>query len=453
MRQKLITSYNKNVVKLNIKVVALCLALLILAGFSYFAPERSEQVKLTSSYPATVCPAIGNKVSSIAALTKSKINRRSIDGTSKRLNPGKSAVIALKDNAILVEGNPGTSLTFANNGWKAVVPCSISNGEQWFVGGSGALTSKSYLYIINSGFSESSVDIEIFTPNGPLEPKIVSIPQNSTKKISIDSLVPGEESIAIAVKTKSGRVSSYLFDERKNGLKSLGADFVSPVTIARKVVTIPAITGLSGKLASSSNSVSHTLRLLVPATIDANVDVTINSNDGNFIPVGLSQLDVKSQKVLDIPLTFAKIDQPFSVIVNSDQPILASVLSSFTYGKSPEIAWATGADELKKWSVNLTGSRPTLNFVGDRINVQISATGTNGKKIVKKLSASNFVTWRAPVGLNRLEVTASRDGISGGVIFLPEVGGIGSSYIPMNNGANLETAAEPISDAGVISRG
>jgi hypothetical protein len=228
---------------------------------------------------------------------------------------------------------------------------------------------------------------------------------------------------------------------------------VSPVTVARKVVTIPAITGLSGKLASSTNSLSHTLRLLVPATIDANVDVTINSNDGNFIPVGLSELDVKSQKVLDIPLTFAKIDQPFSVIVNSDQPIFASVLSSFTYGKSPEIAWATGADELKKWSVNLTGSRPTLNFVGDRINVQISATGTNGKKIVKKLSASNFVTWRAPVGLNRLEVTASRDGISGGVIFLPEVGGIGSSYIPMNNGANLETAAEPISDAGVISRG
>ena len=105
MKQKLLTSYTKNVVKLNIKVVALCLALLILAGFSYFAPERSEQVKLTSSYPATVCPAIGNKISSIAALTKSKINRRSIDGTSKRLNPGKSSVIALKDNAILVEGD------------------------------------------------------------------------------------------------------------------------------------------------------------------------------------------------------------------------------------------------------------------------------------------------------------------------------------------------------------
>ena len=233
MRQKLLTLSSKNAVKLNIKVIVLCLMLLILAGFSYFAPERSEQVKLTSSYPATVCPAIGNKVSSIAALTNSKVNRRSIDGTSKRLNPGKSSAIALKDNAVLVEGNPGTSLTFANNGWKAVVPCSISNGEQWFIGGSGALTSKSYLFIINSGFSESSVEVKIFTPNGPLEPKSISIPQNSTKKISLDSLVPGEESIAIAVSTKSGRVSSYLFDERKKGLKSLGADFVSQSRYAR----------------------------------------------------------------------------------------------------------------------------------------------------------------------------------------------------------------------------
>jgi hypothetical protein len=103
--------------------------------------------------------------------------------------------------------------------------------------------------------------------------------------------------------------------------------------------------------------------------------------------------------------------------------------------------------------VNLTGSRPILNFVGERIDVQISATGINGKKITNKVTGTNFVTWRAPTGLNRLEVTASKRGISGGVIFLPEVGKIGTSYLPMNNGANLETASEPISDARVISRG
>jgi hypothetical protein len=453
MRKIQINLSKIDLARLDLKKVAIPLALVVLAGLSYYAPERSQQIKLTSSYPATVCPAIGNKVSSIAALTSSKINRRLIDGSSKRLNPGRSSVIPMKNDAILVEGNPGTSLTFANNGWKAVVPCSVSNGEQWFIGGSGALTSKSFLYISNSGFSQSAVDIEIFTPNGLLEPREVSIPQNSTRKIAIDSLVPGEEAIAIAVKTKSGRVSSYLFDERKKGLKSLGADFVAPVATARKVVTIPAITGLLDKLVTNTNSVTHTLRLLVPASIDANIDVTVNSNDGNFIPIGLSQLEVKSQRLISIPLTFAPTGQPFSVIVESDQPIFASVFSNFTYGKSSEIAWATGADELSKWSVNLTGSRPILNFVGDRIDVQISATGTNGKKITKKVTGTNFQTWRAPTGLNRLEVTANRGGISGGVIFLPEVGKIGTSYLPMNNGANLETASEPISDARVISRG
>lgn len=433
--------------------IGVILVLTLMAGLSYSAPERDQQVKLTSSYPATVCPAIGNNVSSIAALTSSKIDRRLIDGVSKRLNPGKGNVIPLKSNALLVEGNPGTSLTFANNGWKSVVPCSVSNGEQWFVGGSGGLTSKSFLYIVNSGFSESAVDLELFTLNGLVEPKIVTIPQNSTKKISVDSLVPGEESIAIAVKTKSGRVSSYLFDERKKGLKSLGADFVSPVGQARKQVIIPAISGLPGKLSSNTNSVSHTLRLLVPSSIDANVDISVNSDDGRFIPVGLSQLNVKSQRVLNVPLTFAPTNQPFSVIIDSDQPVLASVFSNFSYGKSSEIAWATGADELSKWSVNLTGSKPTLTFVGDRIDVQITATGSNGKKFEKKLTGSNFLVWRAPVGLNKLEVQANLSGIGGGVIFLPESGGIGSSYIPMNNGANLETASEPVADARVISRG
>ena len=439
--------------KFRLQIVLFPTVLILLASLSYYAPTKSEQVKVISTYPATVCPALGNKVPSVASLTNSKIQRRLINGISKTLNSGKNSLIALNNDALLVEGNPGTALTFVNSGWKSVVPCSVSNGEQWFAGGSGALTSKSFLYIINSGFSDSSVELQIYTPNGLIEPKSVVIPQNSTKKISIDTLVPGEDSIVIGVKTLSGRVSSYLLDERKKGLKSLGADFVSPVATANKKVTIAGISGLTGKQISNVNSVAHTLRLLIPGTIDANIDVTINSNDGNFIPEGLAQFNIKNQKVLDIPLTFAPINQPFSLIIDSDQPVLASVLSEFNYDKSKEIAWATGADELHKWSVNLSGSKPVLSFSGNKINVQISATTINGKKIDKKITGTDFLVWKAPTGLNRLQITANGKGISGGVIFFPEVGSIGSSYIPMNNGANLETASEPVSDASVISRG
>jgi hypothetical protein len=439
--------------KFSQQIVLFPLVLILLSLLSYYAPSQSEQVKVTSTYPATVCPAVGNKVPSVASLTNSKIQRRLINGISKTLNSGKKSLIALNNDALLVEGNPGTALTFVNSGWKSVVPCSVSNGEQWFAGGSGALTSKSFLYIVNSGFSDSSVELQIYTPNGLIEPKSVVIAQNSTKKISVDTLIPGEDSIVIGVKTLSGRVSSYLLDERKKGLKSLGADFVAPVATANKKVTIAGISGLVGKQIANSNFAAHTLRLLIPGTIDANIDVTINSNDGNFIPEGLSQFNIKNQRVLDIPLTFAPVNQPFSLIIDSDQPVLASVLSEFTFGKSKEIAWATGADELSRWSVNFSGSKPVLSFSGNKINIRISATTINGKKIDKKITGTDFLVWNAPSGLNRLQITANGKGISGGVIFFPEVGSIGSSYIPMNNGANLETASEPISDASVISRG
>ncbi len=84
---------------LSFRVIALILTIFILATATYFAPEKNDQVKLTSTYPATVCPAIGNAVSSIAALTNSKVNRRLVDGRSKKLNPGKSSVIVLNERS------------------------------------------------------------------------------------------------------------------------------------------------------------------------------------------------------------------------------------------------------------------------------------------------------------------------------------------------------------------
>ena len=448
----MINSIIARVSKISIRTSLLILFLVFMLILNLFAPERSEQIKVTSSYPATVCPAIGNQVSSIAGVTNPRIGRRSIDGSSKKLVKGRTTQIPLSKNPILVEGNAGTAITFANSKWKAVVPCSVSNGQQWFAGGSGALTSKSLLHIVNSGFSVSNVEVEVFTPTGVIEPSSFTISQNSTKKISIDTLAPGEEEILIAVTTKSGRVSSFLFDERKRGLRSLGADFVAPTAQAQKQVRIASVPGLVGRFNNNNNSISHNLRLFVPGKIDANIEVTINSNDGNFVPDGLSEVKVDSQRVLSIALSSAPVNQPFSVVINSDQPVIASVLTSFTIGRSSEIVWSTSSDNLSSWSANLTGSRPILTFVGDKINVLIKANTVNGKKIEKRISGSDFASWQSTVGLNRVQVTALGKGISGGVILLPLEANIGISSIPMNNGANLETASEPISDASVITR-
>ena len=437
----------------NSKYNAAVILLILLALISYLAPTRNEQVKITYSYPATVCPAVIANANAIAGLPNSKIGKRLIDGKIKKFSPANASSVALSTKSILIDGNPGTALTFVNSGWKAVVPCSVSNGEQWFVGGSGSITSKSILSIVNSGFSESAVEIEVYTSNAALEAKQITIAPNSTKSISVDTLAPGEDSLVIAVKTKSGRVSSFLFDERKKGLRSLGADYVAPVSAPSKVITIPAISDLQGKSAVAGSTSSHLLRLMIPGSIDANIEVAINSNDGNFVPVGLSELKVKSRRVINIPLTFAPQKQAFSIIVKSDQPILGSVLSSYTIGKNSEIAWATSTENLDRLILNLTGSKPLIAFAGSSINVTIQAIGTNGKKYNKTIKGSNFAIWQAPIGLNRIQFVSKNPNTHGGIILQPEGGGVGTSYIPLNSGANLESTSEPISDADVISRG
>ena len=435
------------------KYNAAVILLILLALIAYLAPTRNEQVKITYSYPATVCPAVIANANAIAGLPNSKIGKRLIDGKIKKFSPANASSVALSTKSILIDGNPGTALTFVNSGWKAVVPCSVSNGEQWFVGGSGSITSKSILSIVNSGFSESAVEIEVYTSNAALEAKQITIAPNSTKSISVDTLAPGEDSLVIAVKTKSGRVSSFLFDERKKGLRSLGADYVAPVSAPSKVITIPAISDLQGKSAVAGSTSSHLLRLMIPGSIDANIEVAINSNDGNFVPVGLSELKVKSRRVINIPLTFAPQKQAFSIIVRSDQPILGSVLSSYTIGKNSEIAWATSTENLDRLILNLTGSKPLIAFAGSSINVTIQAIGTNGKKYNKTIKGSNFAIWQAPIGLNRIQFISKNPNTHGGIILQPEGGGVGTSYIPLNSGANLESTSEPISDADVISRG
>ena len=435
----------------NSKYNAAVAFIILLALISYLAPTRNEQVKITYSYPATVCPAVIGNVNAIAALPNSKIGKRLIDGKIKKFSPANASSLSLGTKSILIDGNAGTALTFVNNGWKAVVPCSVSNGEQWFVGGSGAITSKSILSIVNSGFSESAVEIEVYTSNAALEAKQIAVAPNSTKSISIDTLAPGEDSLVIAVKTKAGRVSSFLFDERKKGLRSLGADYVAPVSSPSKIITIPAISDLQGRSAVAGSTSAHVLRLMIPGSIDANIEVAINSNDGNFVPVGLSELKVKSRRVISIPLTFAPQKQAFSIIVKSDQPVLGSVLSSYTIGKSSEIAWATAAENLDKLIINLTGSKPIVAFAGSSINVNIQAIGVNGKKYNKTIKGSNFAIWQAPIGLNRIQFESKNPNTHGGIILQPESGG--TSYIPLNAGANLESTSEPISDADVISRG
>ena len=425
--------------------------MLVLASF--LLPSTRVTSKVTTNFSATACPNLNT--ASIAVLNKKDIKIRNIGNKSTNFKSANSNTVSVQTAPLLVAGNSANTLIFANSTWKAVTTCSISDGDEWFLGGSGSLTSKSQLIVVNSGLSNSIIDVSVFSANGLAGKNSYTIAPNSQLIVGLDSLAPGQENLTTHVQTRAGRISSFVFDQRNRGLKLLGADYVPPITSAQNTVYIPAISDLTGKINTSANLASHTLRLFVPGTVDANIDVEVNTADGSFVPLGFSQRTITQQRTIDLPFTFATANKPFAVKVSSDQPIFASVLSQFKYGNNFEIAWSGMAEGLKEFSANLAGSIPTFNFAGELIDVQINYSLSNGKKGTQSISAQNFATWAAPSGVNQFQVISKRSDTYGGLIILPEssAAGIGSTYIQFNNGARLESTSEPVIDARVISRG
>jgi hypothetical protein len=123
-------------------------------------------------------------------------------------------------------------------------------------------------------------------------------------------------------------VSAFCQDERK-GITFIGCRLCCSSLAQRNYYQLRQSPICRVKRPGTGSTSNHVLRLLVPGSIDANIEVAINSNDGNFVPVGLSELKVESRKVINIPLTFAPAKQAFSIMIKSDQPILGSVLSSY----------------------------------------------------------------------------------------------------------------------------
>jgi hypothetical protein len=355
-----------------------------------------------------------------------------------------SAVENIASDPLLVDSNPGTSFALTNsaNGI-GVVTCKAGNPDEWFVGGSGGLTSKAQLDIVNSGLSPATVDITGYSSKQVLPVVSVSIPANSDRILPVDALVPGDDSVALRVVTRAGRVTSFLFDQRKKGLSSLGSDFVNSQQGPATRLIIPTL------MQSSNGKVTSSIRILVPGNLDANVKLIVNSGDGSFTPLGFDGRTVTHGKVFDIPLQDLTSTTPMSIFIESDQPVVASALSALAKG---DFAWATPVAPLSDISLNFTGLSPRFVFTGATIDVAVSWKNSSGKIMRSHISGSDIAFWNpGNSGIRTIAFhTDSKSGIYGGVI-IRNSDGSKLAYLPLSAGAVLERSTLPIVDVRSLS--
>ena len=434
-----------------IAVAAVATALFLSTLVPHAATIRSGSRVVDASYPATVCPSGVSGAQSVAYLPNAKIAVRSVKSGSTRLRPSRTFRYSLAA-PLFVDGSAQSIMT-ANtlNGWLATTICSAGNVDSWFVGGSAGISSSGYIDLVNSGLSESTVDLFPFSAKGAAAMVSVVIPANSEKTVLLDSLAPGEENIAVHAVTRAGRVTAFYLDVRKKGLRSLGADYVSPAMSTSKHIVLPGAINSVSKGAQ----LDQTVRLLAPGAIDASVSATIYSIDGAFSPVGLDNLRLPHGKVVDITLPQLTVSTPFAIAIDGDQPLVAGLLSKTRNGAS-DFAWSGAAQELPKdepVSINMGGHSPLISFYSDgRVDVRISYNLPSGKSGSAEVVGDRRASWRSPGAVNRIEVTSLKSKSYGAILFSGAANS-GLSYLPLQTGATLQNSVVPVADAGVISRG
>lgn len=421
------------------------LLFIIAAHIAYLLPQADQITEVTQSYPATACPGPISDAKSTALLPNKSIGIRDVASTKSQLRKNNIGSYPVSRGALLVEGNSSNTLMLQSRAgkWTAATTCTISDPVLWFVGGTANVTSQSKLILVNSGLSDAVVDLTSYSENGPARDVAVTVKSSSEKVIRIDALDPGASHVIVRVKTRSGRVTTYLLDERVRGLDNVGADFVAPIAESANEVVI---SGIPMKFGNGSK-VKHRLRIMTTGRVETTASVEVVSSEGVFIPVGFGSISLRSQEVKEVDLSDVDLgEKTFALRITSTEPVIAGVFTEVRKGSVSDFMWSSGTRAFGTVSFNLYGLEPSFSFVGERIQIDLSWRTNTGKNGTKTLIGEEIVNWTAPSNLRLLTIT-NRSGAEGSLTWITNDG---VTHLPISPSTNLESATKPIADVKVI---
>ena len=420
------------------------IALVLLATNLFDANTSARQ--FSKSYPAVVCPPNPAGVATTTSVASKKTPFYQIGNKSTKLVNIKTLRYSSVSDPILLQTEGLTPVSFQSRTgvWAGSVLCTAPATSQWFVGGTSDVSSKGVVYLVNSGLSVSIVDIFTWSENGEQAVKTISLKANSSAGVKLDSLAPGDSNIVVKVVSRSGRVNSYLLDERVKGLQKLGGDTVNAISAPSKKFVI---TGIPQQLVKKK-APTHYLRIFVPGIADANFSLELISNNGRFIPTGYNERKLASGKVVEFKLKPEVAKGAFAIKLTSDQPILAAIRSRATSNGNSDFVWSTPSPALAPMQIAIGGLLPKIVFAGDVIAVDLRVAYSNGKVKEQAITGSDLVSWQVPN--NAIAITilrAGADNYAGALIAAKS----GYAFFPIASGAELTKVAIPSSNIRVLN--
>jgi len=425
-------------------ILAAVIAAVLLATNLFDANTSSRQY--SKSFPAVVCPPNPAGVTTVSSVLSKKTPFYRIGNKSTKLVKIKTLRYSSVSDPILLQTEGLTPVSFQSRKgvWAGSVLCTAPASSQWFVGGTSDVSSKGAIYIVNSGLSVAIADVFTWSENGEQAVKTISLKANSSAAVKLDSLAPGDSEIVIKVVARSGRINSFLVDERVKGLKKLGGDSVNAISApAKKFV----ITGIPQQIVKKKAPI-HYLRLFVPGVADANFTLELLSSDGRFIPIGFNERKLVSGKVVEFKLTPEVAKGAFAIKLISDQPVVAAVRSRANSNGNSDFVWTTPSPALAPMQIAIGGISPKVIFAGEAIAVELRIEFSNGKVKEQSITGSDLVNWQVPNKAIAITVlSAGTDNYAGALVAAKS----GYAFFPIASGAELTKVAIPSSNIRVLN--
>ena len=422
-------------------------ALVTVVGISSILSVAVTTKNFSESYPAVVCPPTLDGLGSQISLSSKKTPFQRLQNRTTKTVPVKVLRLPVNKDSLVISSEGATPVVWQSRAgsWAGGALCTGPASSQWFVGGAADVTTRGRLIIVNSGLSDAVVDVESFTENGKQPLRTLNVVSKNYIVIPLDSLAPGDKTLTVHVAPRSGRINAFMIDEQGKGLKALGGDLVNPATTARKNVVIPAIPNQNSR---NTPALPHTLRILSPGDVDANVTVEVMSGDGVFVPVGFTSRSISAGIVTEFALDPNITSNVMAVRITASEPVVAAVKSTVVVSGRKDFVWSTAAPELTPLTIAVTGLTPFVSFAGERINVSLDVTLVNGKVVRQNVKGTDIANWRVPANARSFTLIKVGEATYAGAL-VSSVNGYG--YFPIAAGSVLTKIEVPDSNIRVLN--
>jgi len=210
----------------------------------------------------------------------------------------------------------------------AAASCRAPSSDGWFVGGSTSVGATATLVLTNPGLTAAQVELEIFGPNGRVEPTTTqyTVAPGATRAVDLGGAATEQAAVVVHVTATGGLISAHVQDTAVRGFTPAGTDLVvqgaAPAT--RQVVT-----GVAAADSQVGSPDAPVLRLLAPGDEATTARVTLLGADGPVDLPGAQRVPLRAGEVTDVPLGGLP-SGVYTMVVDADVPVVAAAAVSRT---------------------------------------------------------------------------------------------------------------------------